>query len=85
MCMRITHAQPIVQGEGEEAGRVFARPLLTEEEAALEARMLSWGRDDIMGVFGEMDGIAFGLYTHRIRIDTGPDHLCREYFVRLAP
>jgi len=73
-----------VEGEGEEAGRMFARPLLSEAEAALEARLLGWDAEDFIGEFGEMDGLAFGFYTHRIRVVSGSEHLCREYFVRLA-
>lgn len=62
---------------------MFARPLLTEAEAALEARLLGWDAKDFIGEFGEMNGTAFGIYTHRIRVISGPDRLCREYFVRL--
>jgi hypothetical protein len=84
MCLRITHAQPLVPGEGDDKGRMFPRPLLSEKEAALEARLLDWGDGDVFGEFGEMDGVALGLYTHRIRITSGPDHVCREYLVRLC-
>ncbi len=41
MCSRITHAQPLVSGGGEEAGRTFARPLLSEAEAEVEAGLLT--------------------------------------------
>jgi hypothetical protein len=85
MSLRITHAQPLVPGEGDEEGQMLARPLLSEEEAALEARLLGWDEGDVIGEFGEMDGVALGLYAHRIRIASGPDRLCREYLVRLAP
>lgn len=84
MSIRITHAQPVVEGEGEEAGRMFARPLLSEAEAEVEAGMLTLGGGDLICEFGEMDGLAFDFYTHRIRVISGPEHLCREYLLRLA-
>ena len=84
MRLRITHAQPIVPGEGEEAGRMVARPLLSEAEAEAEAGMLTLDRDDVICEFGEMDGLALDFYTHRIRVVSGQEHLCREYFIRLA-
>jgi len=84
MCSRITHAQPLVSGGGEEAGRTFARPLLSEAEAEVEAGLLTLEGEDLICEFGEMDGLAFDFYTHRIRVISGPEHVCREYLVRLA-
>ncbi len=82
MGLRITHAQPLVPGE--EDGRMVARPLLSEAEAELEAGSLTWAGDDVIWEFGEMEGLALGLYTHRVRVVSGPEHLCREYLIRIA-
>ena len=80
MGLRITHAQPLVLTEN---GDMVARPLHTEVEARLEARLLEW-KDGELGEFGEMEGVALGLYTHRVRMVAGPEHRCREYLVRLG-
>lgn len=82
MSVRITHAQPLVPDED---GRLCARPLLSEVEAALEARSMQWGCEDVIWEFGDTEGEDLGgWYTHRVRLVSGPPHLCREYLIRLA-
>lgn len=76
---RITHAQPLVPGQ--EAGTFVARPLLSAIEAEIEAGL---GLEEGYIEFGALDEIALGLYTHRLTVMSGPDHLCRHYLVRLA-
>lgn len=76
---RITHAQPLVPGH--EAGTFVAQPLLSPAEAELEAHL---GIKECYAEFGALDEIAFGLYTHRLTVTSGPEHRCRHYLVRLA-
>lgn|GEM_PF-3554500 len=75
---RITHAQPL-QPVGD--GRFVANPLLTQDEAALEAALLT---PPIEGEFGSLDEIEYGLYTHRMRVTSGPEHVCEAYLIRIV-
>lgn len=76
---RITHAQPLVPGQ--EAGTFVAQPVLSPVEAELEADL---GIEEGYIEFGALDETALGLYTHRLTVMSGPEHLCRHYLVRLA-
>ena len=59
----------------------MARPLLSAVEAEIEAGL---GLEEGYIEFDALDEIALGLYTHRLTVMSGPDHLCRHYLVRLA-
>ena len=59
----------------------MAQPLLSPVEAEIEADL---GLEGGYIEFGALDEIALGLYTHRLTVISGPDHLCRHYLVGLA-
>ena len=75
----ITHAQPLVPGK--EAGTFVAQPLLSPAEAEIEAIL---GIEEGYVELGALDEIELGLYTHRLTVVSGPEHLCGHYLVRLA-
>ncbi len=90
--MRITHAQPLVPTSDDE---LQASPLLSPAEAEVEAFVL--GRCTSSFTLDALrDGPAtflyplgsplegeLAFYTHRLHMMAAPDHICRDYLVRV--
>ncbi len=94
--MRVTHAQPLVAGDGDD--RLEPKPLLTAVEAELEAFVLNREAGEMYTLVPLEDvpdtvlsetalrlraAGELTLYTHWLGIIRGPAYGCPDYLVRV--